>query len=116
MEVTLCSINEIHPGEMRAHSVDGRALLIIRAKHGEFYVIKNACPHQGAALHCGSLDGTMKAAGIWEYKRDFDKPVVRCPWHNYEIDASTGHCVTSARLRVKKYESWVDGEYLKVNV
>jgi nitrite reductase/ring-hydroxylating ferredoxin subunit len=41
---------------------------------------------------------------------------VRCPWHKWDFDIATGRCVVDAKLRVRRYAAWVDGEELVVSL
>lgn len=53
--------------------VNGRSVLIV-FHGGEFYLVKNKCPHQGA-----KLDGAVCEDGM-----------IVCPWHRYGFDLKTG--------------------------
>ena len=40
----------------------------------------------------------------------------RCPWHKWDFDIATGRCVVDAKLRVRRYAAWIDGEDLVVSL
>jgi len=67
---------DIAPGKAKRieHKPDCIAVFNV---DGAFYAISNSCPHAGAPLAQGHLDGT----------------VVTCPWHGwtFELRADTGH-------------------------
>jgi len=42
--------------------------------------------------------------------------LVRCPWHKWDFDIATGRCVVDAKLRVRRYPAWIDGEELVVSL
>lgn len=54
--------------------------LLVTRVEGRPYAIEDACPHSGASLCEGRLDG-------W---------VVTCPGHGWEIDVRTGEVITAA--------------------
>ncbi len=73
MDHDIAAFDEIAEGSMRKIEIDGRALLLARAG-GVCHVIDNVCPHAGAPLDEGVLDGD----------------VVICPWHKAAFSVVTG--------------------------
>jgi nitrite reductase (NADH) small subunit len=67
--------SDIPPGGGRTFEVDGRAYAVFHIE-GDFYAIDGLCPHAGAPLGDGLLDGC----------------VVTCPWHAWRFDVTTGAC------------------------
>jgi len=65
-----------------------------------FYAIDNRCPHKGAPLGEGALEGT----------------VVTCPWHGFTVDVTTGICPRNRVLRVRTFEVEEIGDGLKIVV
>ncbi len=61
---------------MKRYDVDGNELLIARID-GNYYATNATCPHLGADLSRGTLEGT----------------VVTCPRHHSQFDISDGHVV-----------------------
>lgn len=53
----------------------------------QFYAIDDSCPHQGASLFSGSLEGR----------------VIQCCAHGLRFDLTNGCLVNSAHLRVATY-------------
>ena len=70
---TLCSVSDVPEGTGKMVMVDDLQLGVFRVE-GEIFVIDNRCPHAGASL----------AAGVVEGKRVF------CRIHYWEFDLSTG--------------------------
>jgi nitrite reductase/ring-hydroxylating ferredoxin subunit len=74
---------------------------------GEYFALKNACPHQGGPLCLGRLTGTTRPhfrpgeAPEIEWIRDGE--ILRCPWHNWEFDIRTGEAVFNGTKRVATY-------------
>lgn len=62
---------------------------------GAFYAISNICPHRGAPLSEGFIEGER----------------VLCPWHCFDFHLRSGECGMVPGMRVKAYELKVeDGE------
>lgn len=66
----------------------------------EAYAIDNVCPHAGAALAQGYLEGTS----------------VACPWHCWEFDISTGKCLTVEDMDVEKFPVVIEDGIVKIEV
>jgi nitrite reductase/ring-hydroxylating ferredoxin subunit len=60
-------------GQGRAVSIEGRDVAVFNV-NGTFYAMDNVCPHRGAPLSDGRLEGG----------------IVTCPWHGWEFDVRTG--------------------------
>ena len=106
----VCQLSELPPGERRIVDAEGRSIGVFNVD-GRLYAIRNACPHQGAALCRGLLTGTMmpSAPGTFDWQRDGE--IIRCPWHGWEFDVTTGRSVFNPhRLRVKRYDVTVGAE------
>ena len=64
---------EIEPGQRKRVFVDGRCVVVFNVD-GAIYAIDDSCPHNGASLGNGQLEG----------------PVLRCPAHGLRFDLRTG--------------------------
>jgi 3-phenylpropionate/trans-cinnamate dioxygenase ferredoxin subunit len=42
--------------------------------------------------------------------------VLRCPWHSFDYDVTTGQCVSDPRLRVKTYPVHIEDGYVLVDL
>jgi len=87
----------------------GHTIGIIRTRHG-VHAIGNRCPHQGGPICRGIVTGTMAPSAPNEYVYEKDGEIIRCPWHGYEFELSTGQSVGAAvRGRVPVYPAEVRG-------
>jgi nitrite reductase (NADH) small subunit len=86
----VCAVADLEPGEKRLVQGGRREVLLCRGRDGAFYAVGNICPHQGATLANGTLDGTSVADGVGHYAYGLDGQVLRCPWHGWEFDIKTG--------------------------
>ncbi|MGW5366416.1 Rieske (2Fe-2S) protein [Actinopolymorpha pittospori] len=77
---------------------------------------RNVCPHAGAPVCLGRVEGTMLPSRVYEYRLDENKPVLRCPWHGWEYDLETGEHLTDETIRLKGYPvvTCDDGVYVVI--
>ena len=100
----VATVGDLPPGERKVVNLEGREIGVFNIK-GEFYALRNRCPHQGGALCKGRLSGfvTAKVPGEYEYTRKGE--ILRCPWHGWEYDIKTGQSwVDPASVRVRSYD------------
>ena len=104
---------EIPPGGRKIVEVAGRSIGVFNLD-GEFFALRNRCPHQGGPLCAGKIFGLISAAvpGAIEYSRPGE--ILTCAWHGWEFDIRTGRSWCDPdRLRVRRYEVSVEpGETL----
>jgi nitrite reductase/ring-hydroxylating ferredoxin subunit len=93
----VCEADALAPGEKLVIERGRRRILLCRAADGSLYAVGGLCPHQGAALEHGTLDGTAVAAGVGGYGYGLDCEVLRCPWHGWEFDIKSGRALFGER-------------------
>jgi 3-phenylpropionate/trans-cinnamate dioxygenase ferredoxin subunit len=74
--VSVGKTGDFAEGAMKAVTVQGKEILIAKAGNS-YYAIDNRCPHMGARLSEGKLEGT----------------VVTCPRHGSRFDLTDGRVV-----------------------
>jgi nitrite reductase/ring-hydroxylating ferredoxin subunit len=100
----VCRVNDLPPGDRRIIDVEGRSIGVFNVG-GKFYALRNVCPHQGAPLCLGSLQGTMAESRPGEYRWIREGEILRCPWHGWEFDVTTGRSVFNPHgTRVRVYD------------
>ena len=98
--VKICMKTDVPAGEGRAFEAGDQRVAVFQVD-GNFFAIDDACPHAGASLAEGYVEG--------------DK--VGCPWHYAEFELSTGNHVSApATCGVKTYPVTVNGDDLLVEV
>lgn len=103
----VAEIAEIPPGKRKLVEVGGRAIVVFNHA-GNFYALLNRCPHQGGSLCEGKLSGLVTSQLPGDYEYASDKPVIRCPWHQWEFDIRTGKSWCEPdRIRVRTYKTEV---------
>jgi len=88
-------------GAVRMLDVGGHRVGLYRLDDA-LYALADRCPHRGGPLCAGRVatpvevrDGTLTIGT--------PRSIVRCPWHKWEFEISTGRCLVDERLRVRTY-------------
>ena len=104
----VCKAAELPPGGRKIVDINGRSIGVFNVG-GAFHAIRNVCPHQMAPLCRGSLGGTTVPSEVGDYEWGLEGRVIRCPWHGWEFDVTTGKSVFNPhKVRVKAYEVTVE--------
>jgi len=81
--------------------VDGRSLLFVEGKTialfniaSVFYAFEDSCPHQGASMWSGKLEGQ----------------ILQCCAHGLRFDLATGYLLHSTQMKLSTYFVEVQGE------
>lgn len=100
----VAAADEIAPGERKIVTVGGRSIGVFNVG-GEFFALRNRCPHQGGALCEGRLWGALESAAPGDYRYRARGEVVACPWHGWEFHLRTGQSwCAPERLKVSRYQ------------
>lgn len=105
-------VSSVTPGERRIVEAEGRSIGVFNVD-GTFYALRNTCPHQAAPLCLGSIKGMTMPSKPGEYIWAREGEILRCPWHGWEFDITTGRSIFNPhRTRVKAYDVTIepDGE------
>ena len=104
----VAKVDEIPLGGRKIVEITGRSIGIFHVK-GEFYAIRNSCPHQGGSLCEGRLTGFLTASRPGDYAYSRQGEILRCPWHGWEFDIKTGQSwFDPAQVRVRNYKVSVE--------
>lgn len=108
MKYVVARADEIASGERKIVNLDGRSIGIFNVD-GEYFALRNRCPHQGGALCEGKLWGVLTATTPGTFSYSPSKEILTCPWHGWEFHVRTGQSwCDPARLRVRRYEVSVE--------
>jgi nitrite reductase/ring-hydroxylating ferredoxin subunit len=87
-------------GTGKAFTVAGRNLAFFNVD-GRIFAMDDRCPHDGASLAEGSLDGTT----------------IVCPWHGAEFDVTCGKVLCPPAVEdVRTYPVFVNGQSIEVEL
>lgn len=108
---TVADAADIPPGSVTVVEL-GRHGVGVYNIGGEFFAVNNYCPHEGAPICSGRVQSTnVFDEERREYVQVLEGRVLRCPWHQWEFDITTGRSVAKPERRVKTYDvEIVDGK------
>lgn len=106
----VATVDEIRPGERKIVEIADRSVGVFNLD-GEFFALRNRCPHQGGPVCKGRLSGFVQSAEPGEYRYSRRGEILRCPWHGWEFDVRTGQSwYDPIRPRVRRFQvSIADG-------
>lgn len=97
--VRIAKIDEVEEGKGMVVEAGGKCLALFKMD-GAFHVIDNTCLHRGGPLGEGDVEGDT----------------VSCPWHGWEYNVKTGHCLTNPSSHVRSYPTVVEDGEVKVDL
>lgn len=107
-KVIVSRASELSPGERKIVEFEGRSIGVFNVK-GDYFALRNVCPHQGAPLCIGPVRGTTQSQQAHQFEYVKDGEIIVCPWHCWEFDICTGRSVFNPhRTRVKTYRVTVE--------
>ncbi len=110
------AVDEFAEGGIRVVKANGREVGVIRWG-GEFFALRNVCPHQGAPVCAGTVHAGLGPASRWgDLVADLSAPVLACSWHGWEFDLRTGCSITSPSYSLRTYDIKVDGGRVLVRI
>jgi len=101
------TVSEIEPGSKKIVDAGGKSVGVYNVG-GQFYAIRNLCPHQSAGLCEGITTSFVTSDYPGEYHFEREGEIVRCPWHFWEFDIKTGEMVVDPKTRTKVYDVSVE--------
>ena len=98
---TVARVGDIPEGEGRAYRVEGRMVAVFLV-NGEYTAINDFCPHMGASLATGYVEGGA----------------VTCPWHAWRFSVKDGTWLDNPRSKLKTdtYPVRVEGQEIQVQI
>jgi nitrite reductase (NADH) small subunit/3-phenylpropionate/trans-cinnamate dioxygenase ferredoxin subunit len=83
---TVCRVEELVEGEGKTVEVGGKLIAVFRTEGG-YYAIDDVCPHMGASLSGGWVEGG----------------VVTCPWHAWRFRLTDGAWADYPKVKIGCY-------------
>ena len=108
MRHVVARADEIGPGERKIVEVAGLSIGVFNLG-GEYFALRNRCPHQGGPLCEGILWGLLESSAPGQFSYSRKGEILTCGWHGWEFDVRTGQSYCDPRrLRVRSYEVQVE--------
>jgi len=112
----VCKKEELEPGACKLINADGRSIGVFNIK-GTLHALRNLCPHQQGPLCLGKISGTMLPSDVGDFRYGLEDQIIRCPWHGWEFDVTTGKSVfKSDQVKLKTYPVTVESTTSKSTV
>ena len=106
----VCKVGELLTGKRKIVTIKDREIGVFNLG-GRYYALRNLCPHRGAPLCEGKLIGLVTAERPYEPASEREGEILRCPWHSWEFDLTTGRSVCQPdKVRAKCYPAGVAKE------
>jgi nitrite reductase/ring-hydroxylating ferredoxin subunit len=80
-------------GQVKEFFGSGQAICVVNID-GKIYAMDNICPHWGGPLGRGRIENGR----------------LRCPWHGWEFDPTTGETLRSRDVKVPTFPVKIQGE------
>jgi nitrite reductase (NADH) small subunit/3-phenylpropionate/trans-cinnamate dioxygenase ferredoxin subunit len=95
--ITVAKTTDIPNNEARAYPVGDRMIAIFN-QDGEYHAMDDFCPHMGASLAGGWIEGGT----------------VACPWHAWRFSLSDGCWLDNPKIKVDIFSVEVVGDEIQV--
>jgi nitrite reductase/ring-hydroxylating ferredoxin subunit len=96
--VPVANLDDVPVGTSLGVTVEGREVALFNAG-GTIYALENYCPHQGAPLVGGWIEGTT----------------ITCPWHAWCFNLTDGSMTLGAFAKADPYDVLVEGNRISVS-
>jgi nitrite reductase/ring-hydroxylating ferredoxin subunit len=104
----VATVDEIPPGTRKLVHIAQRSVGIFNVK-GNYYAIRNQCPHAGGPMCEGVTSGLVRSDSPGSYDYIMRGEIIRCPWHGWEFEIATGQSwFDPAKTKVKAYPTAVE--------
>lgn len=108
MKYVVATVDEIRPGERKLVDVGGLSIGVFNFS-GEFFALRNRCPHQGGPLCEGKFWGVLESPAPGEFSYSRRGEILSCGWHGWEFDVRTGQSwCDPKKLRARTYKVLVE--------
>jgi len=93
------TLDALPPGASKAFEVSGQTVALFNAG-GKLFAIGDRCPHAGASLAEGTVNGAC----------------VTCPWHFAEFDLASGKALSGPADDVPSYPVFLNGQSVEIEL
>lgn len=97
--IPVAKVGSIDDGTGQAFKVGSKMVAVFHCG-GQYYAINDFCPHMGASLAGGYVEGE----------------VVTCPWHAWRFRVTDGTWVDNPKVCTASYEVRIAGDEIQVRV
>ena len=105
----VAAVADLPPGQRKIVAIDRREIGVFNVQ-GEFYALRNLCPHRSGPLCSGRVRPLVVTTGVYQREYEREGEILKCPWHQWEFDIKTGQALYDEKLRVKTYRVVQEGD------
>lgn len=109
----ICRVEELQPGQRRVLEIGGRSIGVFNVG-GEYYALRNLCPHRSAPLCLGRVRPFVTPGDGAYPAHEREGEVLKCPWHQWEFDIKSGQALFDSRLRVRTFSVTIEADQVIV--
>ena len=95
----VCPADHVPLGEAKTVEVKGKLIAIFHLPEG-FHAIDDVCPHMGASLSGGFVEGN----------------IVTCPWHAWRFRVTDGVWADNPKIKIGCYPVRIEDGLIQVQV
>ena len=106
----VAKVEDLPPGERVIVPLGGKGGIGVFNIDGEYYALKNLCPHRGGPLCQGRLRPHVVSERVYGVRHERGSHVLKCAWHQWEFDIATGVALYDSQMRVKTYRVEAEGD------
>jgi nitrite reductase/ring-hydroxylating ferredoxin subunit len=99
----ICKAGELQPGEVLSTKLGPMPIVVVRTEAGRLYAILDKCLHMGGALSKGKLLVAQNGRQCGDYHEEEGRFILKCPWHGYEYDLTTGATLFDPELKLRTF-------------
>lgn len=107
--------DEIPAGNRLIVTVAGRSIGIFNL-NGDYYALRNSCIHNQAPVCLGEVSGTLLPSAPGEYRQGMEGQILRCPWHGWEFDITSGCSLFDPNTKINTYPVSVEEGAIVVEI
>lgn len=110
----VCEVDDLPAGERRIVELGGRSIGVFNVA-GHLYALRNGCPHKGGPLCQGPIGGTTLPTAPGEFMYGCVGRILRCAWHGWEFDITTGQALADPDVHARTYPVTVENGQVVVS-
>jgi len=88
----ICKTTDVSPEKPYRYDLNQNEQIVIFQADQSYFALENRCPHAGAYLHEGMVEGR----------------ILTCIWHGWKFDLETGQSINEYWARVKTYSLMIE--------
>lgn len=109
VRTVVANIDELPEGERLIVRVARREIGIFNVG-GEFFALRNVCPHRGAPVCDGRLRPRIEEGTALDFAFSDEGEILKCPWHQWEFDIKTGDALDSPGMSIRTFRVEREGD------